>query len=365
MAFEESLYLHGLNLLPQFGPARLGILAKRFGNFSEAYNASEENLVTAGIDPQITKCFLELRAKTHLEQEQEKLRQADIKLLTFRDKNYPKLLLQIPKFPPLLYYRGALPDPEELCLAVVGTRNITNYGRVIIPQLVEPLVDCGCVIVSGMAFGVDGAAHQVAVKKGRRTVAVLGGGLDEKSLYPKHHAFLAQQIIGTGGTLFSEYPMGTPNFKQNFVARNRIISGMSLATIIIECDLKSGTLITAKHALDQNRQVYAVPGPIYSPQSLGPNNLIKMGAKPITEANDVLQDLNLKSLPEQQSVQTTLGDSKEESILLKIINHDPVIINELIKESGLDAAAALSALTFLEMKGKVKNLGGQQYVLSR
>ena len=365
MVFQESLYLHSLNLLPQFGPARLGLLAKRFGSFSKAFNATQEQLTLAGIDPQIAGSFLDLRAKINLGQELEKLQDANIKLLTFRDKNYPKLLLEIPKAPPLLYYKGVMSEPEELCLAVVGTRNITNYGRIVTPLLVEPLVDAGAVIVSGMAFGVDAAAHETAIKKGRRTVAVLGGGLDEPSLYPKHHTLLAQKILDTGGSLLSEYPIGTPNFKQNFVARNRIISGLSVATLIIECDLQSGTLITAKHALDQNRQVYAVPGPIYSPQSLGPNNLIKMGAKLITEANDVLQDLNLETLPEQQAAQAAIGDSKEESILLKLLNHEPVIINELIKESGLDAAAVGSALTFLEMKGKIKNLGGQQYVLAR
>ena len=189
--------------------------------------------------------------------------------------------------------------------------------------------------------------------------------MDEKSLYPKHHALLAKEIIDSGGALLSEYPIGTPNFKQNFVARNRIISGLSVATIIVECGLQSGTLITAKHALDQNRAVYAVPGPIYSQTSQGPNNLIKMGAKPITEANDIFQDLNLADLPQQKMAQAIFGDTKEESILLKLLNFEPVIINELIKQSGLDAGAVTSALTFLEMKGKVRNLGGQQYILSR
>jgi DNA processing protein len=365
MILPDSLYLHALNLLPQFGPARLGLLGKRFANFQSAFNASEKQFIAAGIDPEIVKSFLALREKINLTEEAAKLEKEKIQILTFRDKNFPKLLLEIAKFPPILYYKGSMQEPEELCLAVVGTRQITNYGRTVVPQLVEPLVEAGCVIVSGMAFGVDSAAHDVAIKKNRRTLAVLGGGLDEKSLYPKHHALLAKQILDTGGALLSEYPMGTPNFKQNFVARNRIISGLSVATLIIECDLKSGTLITAKHALDQNRQLYAVPGPIFSPQSQGPNNLIKMGAKPVTGANDILEDLNLKTLPEQQSAQTNFGDSKEETALLKLLNHEPIIINELIKQSGMPASQVTSALTFLEMKGRVKNLGGQQYVLAR
>ena len=365
MLLSESLYLHGLNLLPQFGPARLGLLAKRFNNFESAFGASEKQLLAAGIDPEVAKAFLAMRDKLDLKNEAEKLKAEAINILTFRDLSYPKLLLEIPKFPPILYFKGTMDEPEELCIAVVGTRMITNYGRMAIPQLIQPLVDAGATIVSGMAFGVDSAAHEISVKKGRRTVAVLGGGLDEKSLYPKHHALLAQQIIDAGGALISEYPIGTPNFKQNFVARNRIISGMCLATLIIECDLESGTLITAKHALDQNRQVYAVPGPIYSPQSQGPNNLIKMGAKLTTSANDILEDLNLETLPDQQKVQNAFGDSKEESAVLKLLSFEPIVINELIKNSGLDAAAVSSALTFLEMKGRVKNLGGQQYVLAR
>ncbi|HYV33577.1 MAG TPA: DNA-processing protein DprA [Candidatus Limnocylindria bacterium] len=365
MILKDSLYIHGLNLLPQFGPARLAVLAKNFGTFKEAFEASEKRLVAAGIDPEIAKTFSVLRDKINLEQEAEKLENEGIGILTFRDASYPKLLLEIPKFPPLLYYKGKMDEPEELCIAVVGTRQITNYGRTVIPQLVEPLVEAGATIVSGMAFGVDSASHEIAIKKDRRTIAVLGGGLDEKSLYPKHHALLAKQILDAGGALLSEYPMGTPNFKQNFVARNRIISGLSVATLIIECDLESGTLITAKHALDQNRQVYAVPGPIYSLQSQGPNNLLKMGAKPITTANDILEDLNLQTLPQAKEAQSLFGDTKEESTLLKLLTFEPVIVNELIKQSGLDASSVTSTLTFLEMKGKVKNLGGQQYVLSR
>lgn len=365
MFSQDSLYLHGLNLLPQFGPTRLNQLAKHFDSFQSAFEASENQLLSAGIDTEVVKTFLLSRDKINLKLEAEKLEAENIHIINFRDKNYPKLLLEIPKFPPILYYKGAMENNDELCVAAVGTRQITNYGRTVVPQLVEPLVDAGIVIVSGMAFGVDSAAHDVCVKKNRRTIAVLGGGLDEKSLYPKHHAFLAQQILDSGGALLSEYPIGTPNFKQNFVARNRIISGLSVATLIIECDLESGTLITAKHALDQNRNVYAVPGPIYSPQSQGPNNLLKMGAKPLTTANDVLEDLNLKTLPEQKANQALFGDTKEETAILKLLSFEPVIINELIKQSGLDAGKVSSALTFLEMKGRVKNLGGQQYILSR
>jgi DNA processing protein len=216
-----------------------------------------------------------------------------------------------------------------------------------------------------MAFGVDSEAHKQSILKNQRTIAVLGGGLDDKSLYPKHHQLLAQEILDAGGALVSEYPIGTPNFKQNFVARNRIISGLSVATVVIECDLESGSLITAKHALDQNRTVFAVPGPIYSEMSKGPNNLIKMGAKLVTEANDILEDLNLKTLPEQKNIQLNFGDTPEETAVLKLLSKNPININAIIKETKLEPGQVTSALIFLEMKGRVRNLGGQQYILSR
>lgn len=361
----ESLYLHGLNLLPQFGPARLFKLSQYFKSFQQAYQASAATLQAAGIEPELAEIFIDHRANINLKQEAEKLASEKIKILTFRDAAFPKLLLEISKYPPILYYKGIMQENEELCVAVVGTRMITNYGRTVAPYLIEPLIQTGVTVVSGLAYGVDSQMQQLAIKNGRRTIAVLGGGLDAKSFYPKQHVLLAQQILETGGALLSEYPIGTPPLKHHFVARNRIISGLSVATVIIECNLKSGSLITAKYALEQNRTVYAVPGPIYAEQSKGPNNLIKMGAKLITQANDILEDLNLANLPEQQEAKDLLGDSQAETSVLTLLGPEPLHINEIIKISALEAGEVSSTLTFLEMKGKVRNLGGQQYVLSR
>lgn len=338
---------------------------KIFGGFKKAYLASYSELVQAGLEKEAVETFSKLKSEINLGDEASKLSNAGIKILSFQDSNYPKLLLEIPKFPPILYFRGEMAEPEELCIAVVGTRKISNYGRSIIPQLVTPLVQSGITIVSGMAFGVDSEAHKIAISAQRMTIAVLGGGIDNASLYPSHHQLLAQTILENGGALLSEYPMGTPSLKHHFISRNRIISGISVATAVIECDLQSGSLITAKYALEQNRNVYAVPGPIYSDTSQGPNNLIKMGAKPFTEANDILEDLNLKQLPIEKEAQNIFGDTAEEDAILKLLSKEPVNINEIIKQSGLDASKATSALTLLEMKGKIKNLGGQQYILSR
>ena len=362
---KELFYLHGFNLLPQFGPSRLGKICKNFQNLKDAYTATEKSLIAAGIEAEHALIFIKHRESLNLEKEAAGLENEGIKLLSYKDALYPKLLLEIPKLPPLLYYRGKMVDAQELCVAAVGTRKISTYGRTAVQDIITPLVETGVTIVSGMAYGVDSEVHKIATKNHKRTIAILGGGLDDRSLYPKHHQLLAHEILENGGALISEYPPGTPCLKHHFVSRNRIISGMSVATIIIECGLKSGSLITARHALDQNRQIFAVPGPIYSENSQGPNNLIKMGAKPVTEANDVLEELNLKTLPQQEKAKDLFGDTPEENTLLQILTKEPIHINNLIKQSGLSAADVTSTLTFLEMKGKVRNLGGQQYILSR
>lgn len=365
MEFPASLYLHAFNLLPPFGPARLLRVAEGFENWEAAYSATGPELVKAGVEPELAEVYITHRAKLNLDVEWEKLQRENIRLLDYRDTSYPQLLREIPKFPPLLYYKGTMPSNEELCIAVVGTRKMTNYGRITTPQLVEPLVQAGVTIVSGLAYGVDETAHMVSVNNHARTIAVLGGGIDSKSIYPANHSLLADRIIEEGGAVISEQPIGTPNLKHHFISRNRIISGLSIATLVVECDLQSGALITAKHSLDQNRNVYAVPGPIYAEMSKGPNNLIKMGAKLVSEAKDILEDLNLSSLPEQKQVQMSFGDDPLEEKVLRHLDHEPKTINEIIRGVHLDAASVTSTLTMLEMKGKVRNLGGQQYILSR
>lgn len=365
MSFSENLYLHAFNLLPEFGPSRLYRIAKHFSTFNNAYAASAVELQAAGIEPKLVNKFISLRQGLNLNQQQDQLNAAGIFLISYRDQTYPKLLLETQGFPVLLYVKGHLQTNDELCLAVVGTRKISNYGRLVVPELVTPLCQAGLVIVSGLAYGVDSLAHQTAVKLGRRTIAVLGGGLDERSLYPQNHLLLAEEILNTGGALLSEYPPGTPCLKHHFISRNRIISGLAVGTLVVECGASSGSLITARHALEQNRNVYAVPGSIYSPESEGPNNLIKVGAKPVTRAEDILEDLNLPTVQLQNENQKIFNETLEENLILKTLAQKPLTIDELIKLSGLPAADANSALTFLEMKGKIKNLGYQQYMLNK
>lgn len=360
--YPENLYLHGFNSVPQLGPKRLLKIARYFKSFKIAFQSSQAELLASGLEGKIAEIFIRHRTKINLAEEEENLARHNIKLLSYQDPTYPKLLLEIPAFPPLLYYKGRHLASDELMLAVVGTRKISNYGRSVIPYLLNDLIHNGLVVVSGLAFGVDGAAHTECVKNNKRTVAVLGCGLDGASLYPKEHAYLAEQIIETGGTLVSEHPPGRPALKQNFVARNRIISGLAVGTLVIECELKSGALITARHALDQNRQVYAVPGQIYSLPSQGPNNLLKMGARCVTDSSDILSDLNINIQAQTLPVHAF---NEQEKAILEVLGFQPTDISQLVQKLNMEISVLSATLTFLEMKGQIKNLGSQQYVLVR
>ncbi len=358
---DDSLYLHCLNLFPKFGPKRLALIANYFESFQQAFIAPVNELVQAGIAGEVASEFKTFRENIVPEAEAEKLHHFNISLISARDQLYPKLLQEADLPPQLLYLRGTLPASDSILLAVVGTRKITTYGRSVIPQLIGPLIDAGLVPVSGLAYGVDAEVARFAISKQATTIAVLGSGLDDKTLYPREHALLAEEVINNGGALLSEFAPGTPGFKQNFISRNRIIAGLCIGTLIIECDLKSGSLITAQYTLDMNRRLYAVPGPIYASESRGPNNLIKMGASLVTEASDILQDLNIDPILENIS----LPESPQESIILDILEQGTTSADTLIVQSGLEPSLVTTTLTFLEIKGVIKNVGAQQYIRIR
>lgn len=358
---HDTIYLHCLNLFPKFGPKRLTVLGNYFNSAQEAFHASAQELTHAGIPSEISLEFKTFSKTIVPEAELEKLSRQNIALISEQDKLYPELLRQIDLPPQLLYLRGNLPPADSILLAIVGTRRITTYGRSIIPQLVGPLADAGIVSVSGMAYGVDAEVAKTYASKGVPTLAILGSGLDDSTIYPKEHVLLAQEIIDNNGAILSEFPPGTPGFKQNFISRNRIIAGLSIGTLIIECDLKSGSLITAQYTLDMNRRLYAVPGPIYAAESRGPNNLIKMGATLVTEASDIMQDLNIS--PKLANI--TPPESPQENIILDILEQGPTSADTLIRQSGLEPSLVTTTLTFLEIKGIIKNVGAQQYIRVR
>jgi len=286
----------------------------------------------------------------------------EIKQISINDKNYPKLLKEIKDAPKVLYYIGSLPKPDEKIFAVVGTRMFSAYGKQIALEIAGDLAEAGLTIISGLAPGIDTFAHQATLERKGRTIAVLGTGLDEKSIYPKENIKLARKIVENNGCLISEYPVGTSGTHFTFPQRNRIVSGLSLGVLVVEAKQKSGALITADLAFKQNKKVFAVPGPIHSLNSKGPHFIIKKGAKLVENANDILTELNL---PKKELTSFSSGDNEEENLILECIKEESLYIDKIIEKSKLPAATVASTLAILEIKGKVRNLGGNVYALSR
>lgn len=359
--YNKNLYLHLFALFPAFGPTRLMRLVKAFPDYEKAYSLEVQELINSGIaEANIIESWIAFKQSLNIEFELEKLIRNQIGLTAFNDADYPELLRQISQPPVLLYYRGNLPNANSICLAVVGTRTMTSYGQLACKHIVTTLAKSGLIIVSGLAYGIDAISHKIALDNKTKTIAIVASGVDEASLYPKEHALLAEEIINSGGAIISEYPIGRPALKQNFVARNRIIAGLCIGTLVVECSVKSGARITATHTLDQNRNLYVVPGPIFSKESEGPNELLKLGAKPVTKSEDILEDLNIKVKTEINQINIEL--TTQEQKIVSSLGFEPVGLDELIRTSGLPASEVNATLTFLEIKGVIKNLGNNQYV---
>jgi len=280
------------------------------------------------------------------------------------DADYPKLLKEIYDPPFCLFVKGKLKN-DGYNLAVVGTRKFSNYGKQITEEIVEPLASQGITIVSGLAYGIDGIAHKATLEVGGTTIAVLGSGINRAHIFPKEHARLAEEIVEKGGAVISEYPPGTIPTRYTFPRRNRIVAGMSLGTLVIEAPEESGALITAQCALDNGRDVFAVPQNINSENSVGPNNLIKNGAKLITNYQEILEALNLQEIKNFIDNKQIIPDSPIEEKILNCLSKEPQHVDLIIKETKLDSPTVNSNLTLMEMKGKVKNLGGMMYILGR
>ena len=244
-----------------------------FGSPESAWGAEITEFIRAGWDENIAAEFIEWREKMSLEKMAEELARENITALTLGEPGYPRLLSEIADPPFVLFVRGKLPPDEQPAVAIVGTRKCTNYGKQVTEQLASELATHKMVIVSGLALGIDGVAHAATLKAGGTTVAVLGSGIDRKNIYPASHQQLAEQIIAEGGAIVSEYPPGFEPTLYSFPARNRVIAGLSLGALITEAPVESGALITAKCALDYNREVFAVPHPITSTMGAGGNNL--------------------------------------------------------------------------------------------
>jgi DNA processing protein len=281
--------------------------------------------------------------------------------ITLQDKDYPAILKEIHDPPKELYIKGEIINQDKTAIGVVGTRKYTQYGKEVALDIAGKLAKLGITIVSGLAKGIDTFAHQAALENGGRTIAVLGSGMDKNSFFPRSNYSLSEKISQQGAVI-SEYPPGTRGTFFTFPQRNRIISGLSLGTIVIEAPEESGALITAALALEQNREVFAIPGSIYEKNSVGTNRLIKLGAKLVIDVEDILEELNLSHLLtlEKKKVKP---DNKEEEIILSILSAQPIHIDEVIKKSGLSAGIVNSTLMILELRKAVRNLGKGNYIL--
>lgn len=295
MENSELKYWLFFSKIGTIGPINFKKLYQYFPDLSLAYRANHQELLSLGLSEKIVHDISSKKQEIDLEKLLTDLTKENIKVITIKDNGYPPLLKEIANPPAVLYYQGEIinqADPEETTIAIVGARKATAYGLKVAEKLARELAERNITVVSGLAIGIDTAAHKAVVFKNKRTIAVLGSGLDKSSFYPKENLILQEQIIKSGGVTISEFPPETLPLPQHFPQRNRIIAGLGLATLVIEAAQTSGSLITARDALEQNREVLAVPGNISSPLSQGPNNLIKLGAKAVTEIEDILEAIN-------------------------------------------------------------------------
>ncbi|MFZ4632042.1 MAG: DNA-processing protein DprA [Patescibacteria group bacterium] len=364
---NNELALLGFSYFQKIGPVKLGLLNKYFPNFVEAFLASSFDLEKAGLGQKLVSEFIVWRQKFNFDKALQDLRNENINFITHSENNYPSLLKELPSPPYLLYYQGDinnLNDGNKYRLAIVGSRKHSAYSEKIINEFVPDLISNNLEIISGLALGVDTLAHQKTLDNHGITIAVLGTGLDSNSLYPYVNRELAKRIINNNGLIVSEFPPGTQPLKQNFPQRNRIIAGLCQATLVIEAQIKSGSLITANYALDQNREVLAVPGNIYSEFSEGTNNLIRSGAKTILKAEDILEVFKIESIQKQKNKKQinkeAIFENEIEKKIYKIIQEagakgEVLTSDEIVKISKLDTALINSKLSILELRGIAKS----------
>ena len=363
MQSDNLKYWIAFNRIRGIGRVRFKLLESSFDSIQSAWNASEAELRAAGLDARTIRAIVNGRQSVDPEAELEALKRSGVRALTWHDADYPPRLKQIYDLPPLLYVKGALLPDDERSIAVVGTRKPSPYGVQVAEKMVRDIAEAGVAVVSGLARGVDGIAHNAALNAGARTIAVLGSGVDV--IYPREHQRLAARIA-ENGALVSEHPLGTRPDARNFPRRNRIMSGMTLGTLVIEAPENSGALITAKQALDENREVFAVPGNIFSPSSAGVNRLIReSAAKLVTNCAEVLEELNLTAVSRQIQMAALFPEDETEAELLRYITYDPVHIDDVCRSSGKATAHVSSALAMMELKGLVKQVGGMNYIRLR
>jgi DNA processing protein len=354
----EAAYWLAFSRVPYIGPARIERLLSVFGSLAVAWSAPPE-VLRAALDARPLSELLTARSRLDPQRELDRVLALGIRPTYPGHPAYPRLLAEISGRPPVLYVRGEIAAADEEPVAIVGTRRATPYGRQAAERIAAELAQAGVTVISGLARGVDAAAHRAALEAGGRTIAVLGSGPDV--IYPADHRRLADQIL-QAGAIVSELPPGAKPDAQNFPARNRIISGLSLGVVVVEAPARSGALITASFAGDQGREVFVVPGSIFAQSSEGANELLRDGARVVRSGIDVLDDLGLGRDAEARAVQSQLVLDEPERRLLAAVRDEARHIDELAEATGLSAGETGALLLTLELKGLVRNHGAQFYV---
>jgi DNA processing protein len=374
---SELRHWVALSRVQGIGPRRFAILESHFGSIENAWPASESDLIAGGLDARSARAVVEARKAIDPDEEWERLEREGVTAVHLRSADYPALLREIHDPPPVLYVRGELEPLDDRTVAVIGSRAATAYGKEMARRISGGLASSGVSVLSGLARGIDGIAHRAALEAGGKTVAVMGGGLDR--IYPSEHTELARAIVEGGGALVTEYAMGMRPQAEHFPRRNRVISGLSRGVVVVEGDMKSGALLTVRWALDQDREVFAVPGSVLSPKSAGPNWLIQQGARLITGHEDVLEELNLAAASagngvdsdgkfDLEGVDILARENNQEGadgrILAVMIKADgPMHVDEITRSVGLPAPEVSSNLTLLELRGAVRQAGPMSFIL--
>lgn len=364
---SDLQYLLALNSLSEVGPVTAGRLLAALGTPENIFRMSAAEL--GQVEKVSARKAGEIAGFSNwaaVEREIEKAEKNNIKLVPYGDDLYPEGLRHINSSPLVLYIKGDLSETDKYAVAVVGSRKVTDYGRQVSDRLSRELSAAGLTIVSGMAMGVDTVSHRGALKAKGRTLAVLGSGIDVP--YPASNRELMDSIAASGAVI-SEFPFGTAPLRENFPRRNRIISALSLGVIVVEGMPGSGSLITVKYALEQGKEVFAVPGHVYSRNSMGPNGLIKKGAKLVESAEDVIEELSLQIkgiIREEKGRQEKPlpGMSGEESLICGCLNNEPKHIDDILRGLDLTTGRALSALMALELRGIVRQAEGKMFSLT-
>ena len=375
---DDLKYWVALSSVPQLGAARFRRLENYFGNLEHAWRAGLSQLRAAGLDSRTSQEVIAARQQADPDDVMASMAGSGVRATNWNGDDYPQRLKEISDPPPVLYYLGEIKPQDEWSVAMVGTRNPTSYGREAANVLSRDLASAGITVVSGLALGIDGVVHRAALECGGRTIAVVAGGLD--SVYPKEHSALFRQIQGQGAVV-SEHRLGVRPDARNFPRRNRLISGITLGTVVVEAAEGSGARWTLQQALDQDREVFCVPGSIFSPASKYTNRMIKEGAKLVADYTDILEELNLPDIGERPGKDIERQDSLElaesapiekedetgdldegEVALLGRLSGDPVHVDDLCRDSGIPIATIMSMLTMMEFKGKVTQVGTMHYV---